>query len=270
MPELPEIETIKRELKPKLLGKRITKVLIKRSRVIRMPSKRVFVDKIKHACIKSISRRGKALIFELSGPGLRQRFLVVHLRMSGQLIYPGDAHKARVSFKFSDGSMLDFNDQRLLGEIFLLDDWQELAFFKRLGPEPFDISWRDFSRSLQGRKAKIKPLLMDQSFIAGIGNIYAAEALFKARIAPQRKAQSLSSKEKNRLFKSITSILAEAIRRKGSSIDQYVRSDGKRGMFARQHKVYNRKGESCFVCRSPIKRIALAGRGTYFCSRCQR
>ncbi len=270
MPELPEVETIKRELSPKLKGKKITKVLIGNPRPIRMPSKEEFIKRIKGARIKSIARRGKALIFELAGANPKARFLVAHLRMSGQLIYPGDAQKSRVSFKFSDRSILDFNDQRLFGELYLLDDWKKLMFFKRLGPEPLSLSSTEFSKSLQGRKAKIKALLLDQSFIAGIGNIYAAEALFKSKIAPQRQAQGLSAKEKNALFKSITSILRQAIKRKGSSVDQYLRSDGKKGTFALMHKVYAREGKPCFVCKHLIKRVSLAGRGTYFCPRCQR
>lgn len=270
MPELPEIETIKRELKRTLLGKKIVGVLIRDCRPIQDQSKQKFANRIKGTRIKAIFRRGKALIFKLLGPKGNVSFLVMHLRMSGQLIYPGNNSKARVSFRLSKGIYLDFNDQRCLGEIMLLDDWRQLPFFKRMGPEPFTMNNRDFSERLSARNAKIKSLLMNQSFIAGIGNIYAAEALFKAKIAPFRKAQTLSHKEAGRLFKSIVAVLTAAINRGGSSIDQYVRSNGKKGGYAQKHKLYDREGKPCFLCQSRIKRTTLAGRGTYFCPRCQK
>jgi formamidopyrimidine-DNA glycosylase len=193
--------------------------------------------------------------------------LAIHLKMTGQLVYPGNTRASRVSFKFSDGKILDFNDRRLLGELSLVDDWRQLKFIKALGPEPFDLTPEQFKQMLAAKKAKIKPLIMDQTFISGVGNLYAAEALFKARIDPKRPSSSLSEKEKGLLFKQIQDTLNEAIKHKGSSVDQYVQLTGEAGDYAKYHKVYDREGKPCLVCKTPI---ALGGRGTYFCPRCQR
>jgi formamidopyrimidine-DNA glycosylase len=190
--------------------------------------------------------------------------------MTGQLIYPGDGRKSRVGFKLSDGKTLDFNDQRLFAELRLLDDWHNLKFIQGLGPEPFDLTVDKFKEMLTYKKTKIKPLLMDQTFISGIGNLYAAEALFRAKIHPERPAASLSDKEKELLFKEIKETLSEAIKYKGSSVDQYVQLSGDPGDYARYHKVYGREGKPCLVCKTAVKRISLGGRGTYFCPKCQK
>jgi formamidopyrimidine-DNA glycosylase len=195
--------------------------------------------------------------------------LVIHLKMTGQLVYPGDAKKSRVSFKLSDGKYLDFNDRRLFAELRLMDDWQNLKFIQGLGPEPYDLTLAQFKEMLAKKKTKIKPLLMDQTFISGIGNLYAAESLFRSRINPQRPASSLSDREKETLFKEIKDTLDEAIHYKGSSVDQYVQLTGAPGDYVKYHKVYGREGKPCFICKTAIKRIALAGRGTYFCPKCQ-
>ena len=296
MPELPEVETIKRELDRSILGKKITGVIIKNPKVIKEPAKNKFVNGLKKAAIKNILRKGKALIFELSielcttnsikskktkrkidhnsviskAKVNNKKFLIVHLRMTGQLVYPGTSNQARVSFKLSDGKLLDFNDRRLLGELRLVNTWQDMKFFKRLGPEVFDLTADKFNQMLSRKTTKIKPLLMDQTFIAGVGNLYAAEALFRARIHPARTAKSLSKKEKQSLFKETKDTLREAIRHKGSSVDQYVHLSGERGSYAKYHKVYDRKGKPCVKCKSKIERISLSGRGTYFCPRCQK
>jgi formamidopyrimidine-DNA glycosylase len=206
------------------------------------------------------------LILELSSG----RDLAIHLRMTGQLVFPGNGKKSRVSFKFSDGKMLDYNDRRLLGELRLLNKWQELKFIKELGPEPFAITAGQFKQMLAVKKTKIKPILMDQKFISGVGNLYAAEALFRARIHPARPASKLTNKEKEKLLKEIKDTLQEAIKNKGSSLDQYVQLSGEAGGYVKYHKVYGRQGKPCLVCKASIKRIALAGRGTYFCPKCQK
>jgi len=265
MPELPEVETIKRELEKAILGKKITEVSVHNPAVIREPSVDNFTKGIVGATFKSVLRKAKVLILELSN----SKFLVIHLKMTGQLIYPGNGKKSRISFKLSDGKMLDFNDQRLFAELRLLDDWRNLKFIQRLGPEPFDINEGEFKEMLAAKKTKIKPLLMDQTFISGIGNLYAAEVLFRARIHPQRPAAGLSDKEKKLLFKEIKDTLTEAIQHKGSSMDQYVQVSGKPGDYVKYHKVYGREGKPCFVCKNTIKRISLGGRGTYFCPKCQ-
>ena len=166
--------------------------------------------------------------------------------------------------------MLDFNDQRLFAELRLLDDWRSLKFIQGLGPEPFDITIKQFKEMLAAKKTKIKPLLMDQSFISGIGNLYAAECLFRARINPAKPAQSLSEKQKEDLFNKIKEVLTQAIKHGGSSVDDYVRVSGEKGNYKQYHMVYGREGKKCTVCSAPIKRISLGGRGTYFCPRCQK
>lgn len=266
MPELPEVETIKRELEKTVLGKKITAVTVHNPKVIREPAPDKFKKELSGQTIKNILRRAKLLILELSNG----KTLAIHLKMTGQLVYPGSGQAARVSFHLSDGKNLDFNDQRLFAELRLIDDWHKLKFIQALGPEPFDISDTQFKKMLSSKKTKIKPLIMDQTFISGIGNLYAAEALFRARIHPERAANSLLDKEKALLFKEIKDTLREAIEYKGSSVDQYVQLTGKPGGYVKFHKVYDREGKPCLVCKTSIKRIALAGRGTYFCPKCQK
>ncbi|MDD5155199.1 MAG: bifunctional DNA-formamidopyrimidine glycosylase/DNA-(apurinic or apyrimidinic site) lyase, partial [Candidatus Omnitrophica bacterium] len=266
MPELPEVETIKRELEKAILGKKITGVCINNPAVIRQIRPDKFKKGLEGATIKNILRKAKVLILELSSG----KSLVIHLKMTGQLVYPASGKASRVSFRLSDGRNMDFNDQRLFGELRLLDDWHDLKFIRELGPEPFALSPDKFKEMLSPKKTKIKSLLMDQSFISGIGNLYAAESLFRAGIHPQRPASSLSGKEKEALFDSIKYVLSQAIRYGGSSVDNYVRLSGSRGDYARHHKVYAREGKPCLVCRTPVKRISLGGRGTYFCPKCQK
>jgi formamidopyrimidine-DNA glycosylase len=267
MPELPEVETVKRELEKFLVKKRSLKVSVLDARVLRGLSSRSFARMLANVSVKKVLRRGKTIIIELSN----KKFLVVHLKMTGQLVYPGSIRKqTRVVFHLATGKLLTFNDMRVFGELRVLDDWRSLLFIKKLGPEPYEISSVDFKDMLRSKTTKIKPLLMDQTFIAGIGNLYAAEVLFRAKINPSRPANRLSGKEKELLFNEIIDTLNEAIRHKGSSIDQYVQLDGSQGRFVEHHQVYDRKGEPCFVCKTPIQRIALGGRGTYFCPKCQK
>ncbi|MCX5698393.1 MAG: DNA-formamidopyrimidine glycosylase [Candidatus Omnitrophica bacterium] len=265
MPELPEVETIKTDLQKIILGKKIIQVNIYNPKVIREPLPAIFKKSLEGLSIKRILRRGKLLILELSNG----KFLTMHLKMTGQLVTPGGGKSSRVAFVLDGGRILDFNDQRLFGELRLVSDWKKLEFVQRLGPEPFDLTSVDFKDMLLKRKTEIKPLLLDQSFISGIGNIYAAEILFRAKINPQRLARSLVKKEQLLLYQEIQKVLKSAIKYGGSSVDDYVRVSGKNGDYARFHRVYGREGKPCFVCASPIKRIAQGGRGTYFCPRCQ-
>jgi len=272
MPELPEVETIKQDLQKIITGKKIIKVCVYDPRVIREPTLSAFKNRLENVTIKHILRRAKLLIFELSN-GL---FLTVHLKMTGQLVLsqklsnPGGAKNSRVAFHLAGGDILDFNDQRLFGELRVVDDWKKLKFVQALGPEPFDLTYFDFRNMLSKKKTKIKPLLMDQGFISGIGNLYAAEILFRAKINPEKSAQGLTEAEKTRLHKGIQEILTNAIKHGGSSVDNYVRLSGKRGDYARFHQVYGRLGAPCFVCKTIIQRIAQGGRGTYFCPKCQK
>jgi len=266
MPELPEVETIKRELEQALAGKKIIGVIVNNPKVILEPKKEDFIKGLKGASVKNILRKAKLLIIEFSNG----KSLAIHLRMTGQLVYPGNGKVSRVSFRISDGKLLDFNDRRLFAELRLVDDWHSLKFIKGLGPEPFEIDAKKFKEMLDKKKTRIKPLLMDQAFISGIGNLYAAEALFRAKVNPMRPASSLSDAERGLLYQEIIRTLKEAIKYKGSSVDQYVQLSGRQGDYARHHKVYGREGKACLVCKAPIKRISLGGRGTYFCPKCQR
>jgi formamidopyrimidine-DNA glycosylase len=266
MPELPEVETIKTDLEKVILGKKISQVIVRKATVIREPSPEKFKAGLEGQTIKSVQRRAKVLILGLSSG----KALVIHLKMTGQLVYPGGGPGSRVVFKFSNGDSLDFNDQRLFGELRLLDDWRSLKFIKELGPEPFGITAEQFKTMLASKKTRIKPLLMDQTFISGIGNLYAAEILFRAKIDPARPASSLNDKEKELLLKEIQEVLREAIKAGGSSIDDYVRVSGQKGDFVRHHRVYGRQAKPCLICKSPIKRTVLGGRGTFFCPKCQK
>ncbi len=266
MPELPEVETIKRDLEKVILGKKITGVCVNNPLVIREPSPAAFKKSLEGLTIKNILRRGKLLILELSNG----KALTIHLKMTGQLVYPGVAKNSRVAFHLAGGKVLDFNDQRLFGELRVVHDWKKLKFVQGLGPEPFDLTSADFKDMLSKKKTKIKPLLMEQGFISGIGNLYAAEILFRAKINPERSSQNLTGKEKETLYREIKQVLSSAIKHGGSSVDNYVRLSGKPGDYARFHQVYGRKGKPCFVCGNPVKRIAQGGRGTYFCPKCQK
>lgn len=266
MPELPEVETLRRELEKTIVGKKFSGVDIKQAKVIRDPAPVEFKKRLIGTTVKDILRKAKVLIVELSNGSS----LVVHLKMTGQLVYPGTGKNARVSFSFTDGTSLDFNDQRLFAELRVMKDWRTLTFIQGLGPEPFALTREGFLKMLASKKTKIKPLLMDQAFISGIGNLYAAEALFKARISPARSAHGLTDKEKDSLFTAIKEVLTDAIKEGGSSVDNYVRLSGKPGGYVAYHAVYGREGKPCLSCGAPIRRIALGGRGTYFCSRCQK
>ena len=266
MPELPEVETIKQGLERHILNRKIKEVIIKEARSIKEPKPPEFKKRIRGQQIKEIKRRGKVLSFRLSS----NNFLVIHLRLTGQLILSHKVDRtARVIFKLSKG-VLNFCDPRLLGELRLVRDWQDLAIIKKMGPEPFDISQKDFIVRFAGKKSKIKPLIMDQHFLAGVGNIYAAEALFCARIHPGRNADKLSRREPTKLYECLIQILKAALKYRGSSVDTYRDVDGREGKYVNKLQVYGRANQPCYKCRTPIKRIALSGRGTYFCPKCQK
>ncbi len=272
MPELPEVETIKRDLEKVILNKKITDVIIHRASVVKEPGLKKFKTLLKNSLCRKIIRRGKLLAIEIITHQKQTYFLSVHLRMSGQLVYGEDDPKSRVSFKLSNGCYLCYNDQRTLGELRLVKDIRNLSVVKNMGPEPLGKDFRvsGFIRDISKRTTRIKPLLLEQTFIAGIGNIYAAEALFASKINPARKACDLNKQEAKVLFKNIKAILKKAIKCRGSSFSNYRDGRGNRGTFSENFYVYGRKGQPCLVCRNPIQRIKLGGRGTYFCSRCQK
>jgi formamidopyrimidine-DNA glycosylase len=266
VPELPEVETVCRQLNARVRGKKIVRVDVHNPKVIRGPSPREFVKLLMGARLQNVLRRGKCLVFELSTGSA----LLLHLKMTGQVLYPGSGSGARVTFFLDDKTALDLCDRRLFAELRVVSDWTADPFIRRLGPDPLEMSAEDFQARLSGKKTKIKPLIMDQSIVAGIGNLYACEVLFKSRIHPGRPAASLSEIETRRLFASVQGILRDAIRLKGSSVDQFVQLTGKPGGYVPFHQVYGRQGKPCKACSHPIQRIALGGRGTYLCPRCQK
>jgi len=267
MPELPEVETIKNELLPWLVGQSFTQATIFDARLVSETSTEELGRKLVGQTIRSLERRGKYLIFNLSG----SQCLIMHLRMTGSLLLNPDGidRYARAVFCFSNGIRLVFRDQRRLGLIRLVDN-AETAVGK-LGPEPLAMSFTPdvLARLLKKHRIPIKAALLDQGIIAGIGNMYADEALFAARIHPLRKADALSPQEIQTLYHSIRSVLWAAIGSRGASVDTYVRPEGQLGAAQFDFKVAHRNGQPCPVCGSPIRRISLRNRGAYFCPHCQ-
>ena len=266
MPELPEVETIKRQLEKKIRNKKIVSIQINNKTVIKEPGITNFKNGILGETVKEVIRRAKLLIIKFK----KDKFLIIHLRISGWLLYGDKEDKSRVSFELSNGKFLNYMDQRMLGELKLRCDYKDLKFIESLGPEPFEISVEDFSKILKAKKTKIKPLLMDQTVIAGLGNIYAQEAVFLAKIDPSTPANILNEKEIKKLYKSILFVLNEGIKYKGSSVDIYRNLEGDKGGMEKRLKVYGRENKPCVVCKKPIKKISIAGRGTCFCPNCQK
>jgi formamidopyrimidine-DNA glycosylase len=267
MPELPEVETIKNELAPWVVGQSFTKVTVLDAKVVSGGS----VEEIRRGLIrqkvKSLQRRGKYLIFHLSNG----KSLIIHLRMTGSLLLdPKDADRyVRAVFHLSNGHHFVFHDRRRLGKLWLVDDAD--AVISKLGPEPFDKRFTPdvLKQKLSRHHIPIKAALLNQSIVAGIGNMYADEALFAARIHPLRKADDLSSEEVQTLYHCIRKVLQAAIANKGASVDTYIRPEGELGTAHFDFKVAHRGGEPCPVCDSRIERCVVQNRGTYFCPKCQ-
>ena len=266
MPEIPEGEKIKRKLAEKITKQKIVNIKIIKPRVIKEPSVAGFRKGLIGERVKEVSRQAKVLIIKLG----KDKFLVVHLRISGWLLYGGEDPRARVVFYLSDGEVLNYMDPRVLGELRLRRDYKNLKFLRTLGPEALNISLTKFKGLLRTRKTRIKVLLLDQALISGLGNIYAQEALFLAKIDPRRPSNSLNNKEIKRLHSKVVSVLRQAIKYKGSSVDTYRDLSGDRGGMEKRLKVYGRKGKACYRCNRPLKKISLGGRGTCFCPHCQR
>ncbi|WP_126425554.1 DNA-formamidopyrimidine glycosylase [Brevibacillus marinus] len=274
MPELPEVETVVRTLRKLVTGKRIERVSVFLPRIIRRPDDvEEFASLVAGQTIQAIERRAKYIKFLLE-----RDVLLSHLRMEGRYgLYrqddPVEKH-THVIFHFTDGTELRYRDVRQFGTMDLFPRGQETQEgpLAKLGPEPLDEQFTPqlFRRMLKGRKTKIKPLLLNQEFLVGLGNIYVDEALFRARLHPERIAGELKPKEVARLHESIVATLTEAIRQGGSSIKSYVNGQGEMGMFQQSLHVYGRKGEPCTVCSTPIVRFELGGRGTHMCPKCQR
>jgi formamidopyrimidine-DNA glycosylase len=270
LPELPEVQTTINELKPFVIGKRIEKVDVIANKTIAEPSVDGFRKGLAGRKIAALNRRGKHLIFEMDN-GM---FLIVHLRMTGSLILkPAFAEPEkfiRVVISLNSGTAIHFRDVRRFGRMWLVKDKDTVI--GKLGPEPLtpEFTPEVLGQILDNRKADIKSLLLDQTLIAGIGNMYADEALYYARIHPLRAANSLNRKETQQLHIAIQKVLNQGIRHKGASTETYIRPEGSKGEAHLEFRVAHQKGKECPVCGGPVERIVVHQRGTFFCPKCQK
>ncbi len=269
MPELPEVETVARALQPQLSGRTITAVRNSWPRHIDRPALPELSARVRGRTINGVSRRGKFILFPLDSPDT----LIVHLRMTGHLAVVDsetlqDKHTHTV-FELDNGQELRFRDTRKFGRVYLVADLEDVL--GGLGPEPLE---RDFTPQLledimHDRRRMLKPFLLDQSMVAGIGNIYADEALFFAGLHPQRRTDTLEAADIAKLFEGIQHVLRLGIEREGATISSYLKPDGEKGSMQNDVKVFRRTGDSCFDCGEPIQRMVLNGRSTHFCANCQ-
>lgn len=292
MPELPEVETIRRDLSDRVLGKKIKGVEVLAVKTI-SPTSPKFKAALIGQSFQAIDRIGKLLIFTLSDKKL---FLLIHLKMTGQLIYSfhdkitagGHSLKAqsllgyvggelpnkstRVYFVLADNSRLFFNDQRRFGYLKLVTKEDLDQIKKKYGIEPLtpNFTKANFFSAFKGRKKNVKALLLDQSLISGLGNIYVDEALFLAGIRPGRRASSLSRLEIDGLYGVIESLIKKAIKYRGTTFNNYLDAQGKKGSFVNKLQVYGRSKEACLKCGGAIRKVKIAGRGTHFCPNCQK
>lgn len=265
MPELPEVETIKVSLTKKVINQKILKI-----EVLSPKSFIGDVKRIEDSKVVSIQRRAKILSLTLEN-GLS---LMIHLKMSGQLILNGDTTKStRVIIFFENGDKLLFNDQRKFGWVKVITSNELQSVNDKLGPEPLekDFSYDVFKKQISKRKnTPIKVALLDQELISGIGNIYACEATFISKIDPRRKVITLNEKELKKLHISIVEVLQKGVNLGGSSSVHYVDIDGKRGTFLQEAFVYKREYTPCKICGTTLEKLKLGGRGTVFCPTCQK
>ncbi|NCN99640.1 bifunctional DNA-formamidopyrimidine glycosylase/DNA-(apurinic or apyrimidinic site) lyase [Candidatus Falkowbacteria bacterium] len=307
MPELPEVETIRRDLAASLVNRKIISLNVLSPKSV-SPSVALFCSALVGRQIKTVARRGKLLMFKLSlvSPKLKKSgqtiydYLLIHLKMTGQLIYLDGTKKiagghslsktdttgfqaavggelpnkhTRVVFNFSGGRQLFFNDLRKFGYLKLVTEVERQGLLARnYGPEPLtsEFSVSALAQVLKNKTAKVKALLLDQKLIAGLGNIYVDESLYAAGIDPRRPGDSLKPLEIKKLYLVINKIIRQAIKRRGTTFSDYVDSRGRSGNFSRLLKVYGRDGEKCVNCGSLILKIKVAGRGTHYCQHCQK
>jgi formamidopyrimidine-DNA glycosylase len=309
MPELPEVETTVRDLKPHLIGRTITRAAVHWDRTIARPDARTFAREILGQTVRNITRRGKFLVFHLekrpAGERVRTRngrkpvalgrrrsaesradlyatgpthdqapkYLLVHLRMTGGFAFHEprerrDKH-VHVALRLDDGRELRFRDPRKFGRMWLVNDPELIT--GKLGPEPFEIGKKEFLERIREHRGRLKPLLLNQAFLAGIGNIYADESLWCARLHPLRDVSTLGDVEVGALYGAIRRVLKKAIGAGGTSFDQnYRRVDGMIGEFEEDLRVVGRAGEACYRCGTPIVKTVVGQRGTYHCPHCQK
>jgi formamidopyrimidine-DNA glycosylase len=274
MPELPEVETIRRSLEARIIGRTITSLRIppetgKAVPVIKGMDESAFREGIVGAKVERVDRRGKYLILHLDSGML----LVIHLRMTGALLFqeaPEDRF-VRAIFSFDNGDEMRFTDLRKFGGFWLVEDIGQVT--SALGPEPFDdlnFTVLSLAEALQGRKAPVKAVILDQRHVAGIGNIYADEACYAAGIDPRRLALSLEEDEVAALHASIRDVLLAGVEAGGASFKDYRNTGGNVGSMQKLVKVFRRTGKPCYTCGTTIERVKVGGRSTHFCPTCQR
>jgi formamidopyrimidine-DNA glycosylase len=273
LPELPEVETVVRGLRTALRSRRILSVRLGKTDFVEDAA--AIERELPGRRIADVVRHGKFLILRLeptASPDARL-FLLVHLGMTGQLVarrpeetVPPHTH---AFFSLDDGRELRYTDIRRFGRMLLVPEARLDAVLRRLGDDPLEAALEEFRARLDGRRARIKALLLDQRVLRGMGNIYTDESLWRARVHPARHASELNAKEIRRLYQAIQAVLREAIRLRGSSVSDYVDAEGQPGEYQLRHRVYQREGEACVRCGARIRRVMVAGRSSYFCPRCQ-
>ena len=277
MPELPEVETVCRGLARSLVGRRFERVDQHRD-ALRIPLPERFAERLAGRRIAGVRRRAKYILVDLDGGEV----LVVHLGMSGRITMHNDAgggarapgRHDHIVFHTDDGLHITFNDVRRFGLMTLIqgDELDGHRLFAGLGPEPLDAGFDGpaLARLLAGKRTPVKAAILDQRVVVGVGNIYASEALFRARISPRRSAYTVQGRRADRLAAELRAVLEEAIEAGGSSLRDYVQTSGELGYFQHNFRVYDREGEPCPVCETPIRRIVQSGRSTFHCPGCQR
>ena len=301
MPELPEVETIARGLDKRIAGDVIESVWLgSKPEPLKSPPEEIAAV-LEHSRITHVRRVGKHIVFDLEGshvsksarrgapvhskipggPGLAgfetrvHAQWIVHLGMTGQLLIASPttetAKHTHAVLKLKSGRELRFVDFRRFGRLAVVRMASEQeAGFVAPGSEPLDISIEDFIALFHGRKTPIKSALLNQKLLSGVGNIYADESLFRAKVRPRRRAASLTAAELKKLYKGLRDVLHQAIKLGGSSVSDYVDADGREGFFQLKHRVYGREGKPCLVCGTPIKRVIIAGRSSHYCPHCQK
>ncbi|HTV59697.1 MAG TPA: bifunctional DNA-formamidopyrimidine glycosylase/DNA-(apurinic or apyrimidinic site) lyase [Verrucomicrobiae bacterium] len=280
MPELPEVETVARGLQAQLPGRRIVEVRFGKTDFVVNPA--AIEEHLRGQRIGGVRRFGKFLLVECEAvaeekatKGAEEKdALLVHLGMTGQLTIAAAgapvAPHTHAFFALDDGREMRYTDVRRFGRMELLRNGGRERALGALGLDPLEASEREFSERIGGRHARVKALLLDQHVLRGVGNIYADESLWRAKIHPMRTGNSLGREEMRRLYGALQATLREAIRLRGSSVSDYVDAEGARGEFQLRHRVYQREGKKCFRCGATIHRAIVAGRSSHFCPRCQR
>lgn len=281
MPELPEVETVARGLRQAILGRRILSVTLGKTDFIDDPA--ALEQHLPGRQIEAVERYGKFMLLRLSAAtrtngdpcddDARQASLLVHLGMTGQMA-PSPAEKPRekhthVCLALDDGRELRYSDARRFGRIAYLTEAPLAEELTRFGADPLEVSKDELAKRIRKRRARIKALLLDQSVLRGVGNIYADESLWRAKIHPARLGANVSRKQAGTLWQALQAILRKAILMRGSSISDFLDVEGEPGEYQRRHRAYGREGKACYRCKSPIRRGIVAGRSSYFCPKCQ-